>query len=185
MAAAAAAIAAAAIGAAGSIGGAAISAKGAKDAASGSPYKLPLPKYAQALNQQVAQALALNMGQQPPSFVDYVKSGGMETFPYIDPGISPQNARKLGLITGRGTDVPTMSAADAAAGNLNPEQLMFLADWTYRRGRKSSPLFDIGRLNTRITRLEGRPDTPRRDAREERLRGRLDDMLARRGYGAR
>lgn len=135
-------IAAAAIGAAGSIGGAAISSQGAKSAAAaGAPHPeyVHLPGYAAAINREVARALALNMNKVPPSFAEYVDSGGTATFPWTDPGLSPIDLRRLGLMYGSRKKgfkpVPLVSTEQAASGSLNAEQQAFLNQWLKHHGK--------------------------------------------------
>jgi hypothetical protein len=129
-------IAAAAIGAAGSIGGAAISSHGASQAAKAGrpqPQYIPLPKYASAINHQVARDLALNMGKTPPSFASYVDSGGTLDSGFQDPGLNPRDLRSLGLMYGgrnRGFHpIPLVPGSQAASGQLTPEQATWLRQY--------------------------------------------------------
>lgn len=181
--AAAASIAAAAIGAAGAIGGGILSSKGAKDAASAAqprPQRIPLPPQASAINQMAARALAMNLGAVPPSFSDYVRSGGRATFPFQHPGFTPPEVRKLGFIDVRGNPVPFVDPVAAQSGDLNPEQTLFLARWLASQGR-GGQLARLGKLSSRIERLEDKAPSPRREARLERLRGRLANRMGDRG----
>src|SRR5580765_4994465 len=174
----AAAIAAAAIGAAGSIGGGILSSQGAaKAAAAGRPstHKFPLPKYQQGLESYYTRLLAQNLTNVPPSFGSYVQSGGTETFPINNPGFTPRESRELGIVGPRGQAVPFVNPGQ---NQLTPEQALYLG---YQKSRNpgadpNDPLVKAFRINQRIGRIEGRPDTPARDAREQRLRGRRDRL---------
>lgn len=149
----AAAIVPAVIGAAGSIGGAAISSSGARDAAAAArphPQRIPLPKWAQAINSINARALALNAGKVAPSFVDYQQSGGTATFPWQDPGMTPAEAYKLGFINKRGKAKNFLPTGEVPL-DLTPEQLLFLAAWEKQHG-----LGGAARKNRREARKESK-----------------------------
>jgi hypothetical protein len=172
----AAAIAAAAIGAAGAIGGSVISSQASKSAARAGkpdPHRIPLPPYAGAMNHYMARTLAANIDKVPPSFSDYLNSGGTAKFPFEDPGFTSVEAKKLGLIDKGGQPVPTLTAADAQNG-LNDDQQDFLARWMFAHGKVNSPLYNMGRLSTRIANLEARgAGGPARDAKISRLSEKL------------
>lgn len=166
-------IAAAAISAAGAIGGSLIGANAAENAASrsnvGQPQYVPLPKYAQVINRQMARATALNVDKMPPSFQDWVTSGGTATFPWTPAGLTPVEEWKLGLVDRYGGNVPGVAQSD-----MTPEQQIFLGQWMARHGR-GGPLAKIGRLANRLDRLQAKPLTPHR---EKRI-GNIEDRLAR------
>jgi len=84
---------------------------------------IPLPPYAEALNKYTARLLAMNAKAQPPSFSDYVKSGGTEQFPLVDPGLTPTQAANLGLVTPQGKPQKWVSPQ---ATSMTPEQRLYL-----------------------------------------------------------
>jgi hypothetical protein len=90
----------------------------------GKMTRVPLPGYAGAVNRYAAQLAAENANVQPPSFQDWVKSGGQATFPLRDPGLTPAMQRNLGLVSKQGFNVPR--TPEGTAG-LTQDQLMFLA----------------------------------------------------------
>jgi len=153
-------IVAGAIAAAGALAGAGIAAGSANQAAQsaktagppGGYRRIPLPGYADAINRIVARGEALNIGKVPPSFDQYVESGGTELFPYTDPGMTPQEVKQLGLVDKYGKPTPFVSNADAAAGHLNPEQMSFLAQWY--ADQKHGPGRKFGRAENKRERKE-------------------------------
>lgn len=166
--------AAAAASAAGSIGTAAY------QASQGGPAgpkqrKIPLTPYMAAFERYNARLLAQNETNQPPSFGDWLKSGGTATFPINNPGFTPQEARRLGIVGPHGTQVPFVSPGQSM---LTPEQQLYLG---YQQHK--GPLFKAYRENQRIGRLEGMPQTAGREAREARLRSRRDAILNRKSPG--
>lgn len=137
-------IAAAGIGALGQLGAAGLGFAGNQQAAGQKPQTqtIPLPPYQDALNRITARALALNMMQTPPSFQDWVNSGGTAKFPIINPGITPKGAKDLGIVTGVGGQVPFVygpggtTIQNAGLGELSPEQQQYLG---YQLSRSQNP----------------------------------------------
>jgi len=171
-------IAAAAIGAAGSIGGGILSSQGASAAARAARPRrqtIPIPPYAKAGQELVARDLALNIGAVPPSFIDFVNSGGTATFPFQNPGLSPLEARQLGVVGPAGQQVPFVQPGQST---LTPEQQMYLGMQLARmHGPLShSPLANLYRLDVRRERLGDLLQTPGRIRREEKISAREEKI---------
>lgn len=172
-------VAAAAIGAAGAVAGGVIASQGAQAAAKagkGSAHTIPLPKYQRGLESHYARLLAENELNVPPSFGQYVQSGGTATFPITDPGFTPREARELGFVGKQGQKVPFVQPG---ATSLTPEQALYLG---YQRSQSPGAdprdaLLRAYRLNQRMGKLEGRTDTPGREQKISRLRARRDKLL--------
>lgn len=171
-------IAVAAISAAGSIGGAAMAAHGARGGPS--QHQIPLTPGQAAYEHYMRRLLALNATQQPPSFGDWEKSGGTATFPTIDPGFSPQEARRLGIVGPRGQQIPFVNKN---AQTLTPEQQLYLGYQQFNAGQKQSPLARAYHLNQRLGRLEDLAQTPKREARESRIASRRNKLMGDRFTG--
>lgn len=114
-------------------------ASAARTAGRGVGTRVPLPPYARAINQETARATALNMNAIPPSLDQYVKSGGTATFPWQAPGITPQDAVRLGMVGKRGQPLSFLSQAQLAGAPLTNSQLLQLADWYKSQGKKLTP----------------------------------------------
>lgn len=170
-------IAVAAIGAAGSIGGAALSSQGAKKAAAagkGREHQFPLPRYQRGFEKYYTRLLAENLKSVPPSFADYIKSGGTATFPIQDPGISPKEAKELGLVGPKGLPVPFSDINQTS--QLTPEQQLYLGYIGATQG-KHGPLERAYQWNRRTQIALGKEQTPERIAKEEKFRRRRDRLL--------
>ena len=119
-----------AIAAAGAVGSAGAGIAGAsRGTPSARSTKVPLSPYTQALQRLSARYLATNINAQPPSFDQYVKSGGTATFG-TPVGLNPTEEAGLGIVGKYGNAVPFF---DPTTGKitmgpaLTPEQSMFLA----------------------------------------------------------
>lgn len=174
-------IAAAAISAAGAIGGGVIASQGAKSAAAASrpqTQTIQLPKYQRGLQSYFARLLSQNVTAVPPSFTDYISSGGTAQFPIVNPGMTPKEAKQLGIVGKRGQEIPFF---DPNASALTPEQKLFLGEQEASRAKfgtsgfnPNNPLVRAFNLNKKIARLaEGDPQNPTLTD----LRGRRDRLL--------
>lgn len=173
-------IAVAAIAAAGTASAAAIQSHGASAAAAAgrpSTHKFPLPKSQRAFQNYYTRVLAQNLTDVAPSFADYIKSGGTATFPMHDTGFTPNEAKNLGIVGPRGQQVPFVAPG---SNQLTPEQALYLGyQISQAPGHDpNNPLARAYRLNQRIGRIEGRPQTDQRQAREQRLRTRRDRLIS-------
>lgn len=88
--------------------------------------QVPKTREQRALEGILSRAFVLNLGQQGPTFEEFVASGGKATFPFIQPNVTPQEALRLGLVDRSGQPIPFLDAATAAAEGLTPEQQLFL-----------------------------------------------------------
>lgn len=88
--------------------------------------QVPLPRWATPIVQHNALLTALNINQHPPSFSEWIQSGGKATFPLIDPGFTPKQFRQLGLVGAHNQPVPFVDIA--AQKTLTPEQLLFIRE---------------------------------------------------------
>jgi hypothetical protein len=182
-----AAVAAAAITAAVAVGTTAYSASqqgAAARGAKGQPSKVPLPPYATALNQDVARVIALNMGQTPPSFAQYVASGGTAKFPFIDPGLSPRQRQQLGLVGTSNQPVPFQPRATSTQP-LNLQQLLFEGSrrLAASHGSATDPIAQLARATNRLNKLQQDSQTAQRQRREGRLGTRIGKLESRLGVG--
>lgn len=137
--------------------------------------KVPLPPALAALQHYNARLLALNETAQPPSFGSWLGSGGTEQFPIQDTGFTPMEARHLGLTGPRGGPVPFVNRNQG--GTLTPDQQLYLGFQQAMSGG-GGPLAKAYRENKRLGHLESLAQTPRREARETRLRSRRDLNLS-------
>ncbi|SRR6266852_955586 len=170
-------IAAAAITAAGSATAATVSSQGAKAAAKagkGQQHKVPLTPYQNAFERHLYRELALNQNAQPPSFADYIQSGGTATFPITDPGYTPKELRSLGMVGPRGQQIPFGLPSES---QLTPQQALYLGYQQNREGL-TTPNTRAYALNQRIQQLLGQQQTTGRTAREQRLRARRDQLIS-------
>ncbi len=173
-----AAIVAAAIGAVGAIGGGVLASQGAKSAAKAARPRqqtIPIPPFAKAGQELVARDLALNMNAVPPSFIDFVKSGGQATFPFQDPGMTPLEARQLGVVGPAGEQIPFVGRGQS---QLTPQQLMYLGFQlaNLKGAAGKSPLANLYRTTRREEHLETLPQDPKRVARESRLKSKEETI---------
>jgi hypothetical protein len=171
-------IAAAAIGAAATAGSAAYSAHSAGQAAkAGQPssHKFPLPPRQQGFENYYTRLLAQNLTQTPPSFVDYINSGGKARFPLVGANqFTPQEARKLGIVDRKGNPVPFLQQGQTS---LTPEQQLYLG-YLGNLSHSTGPLARAYQVNQNIKNMTSQPQTPGRVAREDTLRARRDRFLA-------
>jgi hypothetical protein len=191
------AIVAAVIGAGGAIGGGVLQSQAAGKAAGTDPKVTTIPPapYQQALNELYSRAIALNMAAVPPSFSQYVQSGGTAVFPYQQPGITPLEARELGLVSPTGGAIPYVPTGTPAAPGttqvphyeLTQEQKDALAkDILFRREKKKGSAKDPAlaqyKLGKKIEKLDVREsDLASRIAKaNEEHRERLARILGRR-----
>lgn len=138
------------------------------------------PGYIEGLQRYVAQLLAQNATAIPPSFSDYVQSGGTARFPLATTGINPVNARRLGLVGVNNEQVPYFDPRSDT--KLTPEQTMFI----YNQGERArqtvgAPVRRYGRLTNREASLQSMLDAGVSDPiRAERLRNKLATTTTRR-----
>ena len=95
---------------------------------SGHPPSAGLQSYA-------ARLLALNATSRPPTFDEWVSSGGTKQYEVEDPGFTPQEAKQLRLVSEWGGKVPWYNPEDE---KLNLEQRVWLGR-TRKRRRADQP----------------------------------------------
>lgn len=134
-----------------------------------------------ALQNYLSRIYAANVGGVPPSFSDYVSSGGTATFPFKDPRMTPNEAAELGFVAPQGGTVPFYQPGQ---GQLTQEQQLYAAGELLKQHRlrdfpflhqqftKHQNLFKNAQgLDTRIQRHPNAPKTA------DRIK-RRDEMLA-------
>jgi len=179
-------IAAAVIGAAGAGTGGYFASQGAKAAAGGGPsvQTVPLPGYADALNHYIARIVAGNLTNRPPSFGEWVASGGQAAFPINYTGLTPREAGKLGFVDPKtGQEIPFV---EPGVTSLTPDQVLYLGQQNLRAARAAgNPQPDdpasryylqerrLGRLEERKKKLEERAALDLRPGQERRVERRL------------
>lgn len=180
-----AAVAAAAIGAAGTAYSASQSAGAARGLASvrGQTRTIPLTPEQRGLNQYYTRVLASNLSATPPSFSDYVMSGGTARFPLQNLGMTPREAELLGLIDKRGNTIPMVDSATVDETGLTLEQKKALGREQLQSGRPNTPLARANMFENRVGKLTDRMnlDTtgPNRDAHIMDRINRLNDRINR------
>lgn len=117
-------------GAAGSIGSSAIGASAAGGAARKTPPRqVALQNYGSsksnnALQQYVARLLMANVNTRPPSFDEWAASGGRAQYQTLDPGLTVDEAQKMGFVGNRGTVPPKFDVTNPQ--DLTEEQMVFM-----------------------------------------------------------
>lgn len=83
---------------------------------------------ARALQNYMARIAAANVSTLPPTFGEYVASGGKIGFPTQIPGMLPGEAVKLGFVGKSGEAIPYYQQEPGGGfpGELSPEQILFL-----------------------------------------------------------
>jgi len=145
---------------------------------------IPIPPFAKAGQELVARDLALNMNAVPPSFIDFVKSGGQATFPFQDPGISPLEARQLGIVGKQGQQVPFVQRGQT---QLTPQQQLYLGlQLSQLKGAPhDDPLARLYRQEVLRQSLLNKPQTPGRVKREGRISANEEGIKKRLGERSR
>lgn len=142
---------------------------------------IPLPKYQRGLQHYTARLLAENATQAPPSFGEFVSSGGQATFPMINRGMTPREAAQLGIVSPRGGAVPFTSFGGQTTTEpvqLTPQQQLYLGYQRNRSGGEAGgPLAKAYRLERRLENLYAKPTTPQRTQRIERIERRQEQLL--------
>lgn len=95
-------------------------------------FQLPTSYPNDALQNYLSRIYAANIGQQPPSFGEYVASGGTATFPFKDPRMTPNEAAELGFVAPQGGSVPLYTLGQ---GQLSQEQRLFAAGELFKQHR--------------------------------------------------
>lgn len=133
------------IGAGGSIAAGALSRPDSPSRRKPELLTVPLQPYENVIRQYLSRLLALNATAVPPSFGEYVQSGGKAKFPISDPGLSPTEMMQLGLIDKFGN---ARVRVPIGQQGLNPDQKLFYAFQKFQRenvGKK-----DANALGTRL-----------------------------------
>jgi hypothetical protein len=163
------------------------------------PNVKPMPEDPQdkAMKDYFARMTVANVDKTYPGFGEFLESGGdpaKAKFDLTVPGLKPSEAAALGFVGGKGEDIPEVSQAGLASGDitsLTPAQRIFLAK--ERAGQAAASGGEAGpwaskvkRLGGKIGRLEDKlatkfTPTPEIEPREQkiqdkltRLRGKLD-----------
>jgi hypothetical protein len=170
-------------------------------------HKIPMDPNDRAMRDYYARLQVANADTRYPSFGEFTQSGGDPSKALMDvkmPELKPSEAAALGFVGGKGEDIPGLSQADLASGNvtsLTNEQRQFLAK--ERAGQAAAAGQEPGpwaakmkRLGGKVGRLENLlatkfTPTPEVEPRETKiqnkltkLRGKLDTTTAQgdRGY---
>lgn len=98
----------------------------------GTPKQVPLPGYADATNRIVARDTVMNMNRTPPTFAEWLKSGGTATFGMKPTGMTPSEAQKLGIVDRSGNPIPQFETSQFGK-SLTTEQKMYLGELLNRR----------------------------------------------------
>jgi hypothetical protein len=125
----------------------------------------PEPRYERALRHYTARLLAQGATSVPPSFLDYVASGGTAKFDLGDTRMTPGEAISLG----------EFAPFKVAPGQrqLTLDQLLYLSNLPPGSLGAGAALRREGSQYRRLQKLEGERQTPGRERREERLTKKL------------
>lgn len=149
--------------------------------AAGTPTNVPLPPYAAALNKDIARIYALNMGQMPPSFAQFVSSGGAAKFPFIDPGLDPKQREQLGLI-GPGNQPVPFQSRQTSQQPLTMQQILFEGMRRLSKNpNRMDPISRLTRVSDNLKKLQAKDQTPQRERKEARLQGRQTHLQSKLG----
>jgi len=130
-----------AAGAVGGVGLQAAQAAGAfgKGGGGGGSTTIPLSPRSRALQGLSARLIAANVGAVPPTFAEFVRSGGMATFPLRGTELTPTEARRLDFVSRFGGQAipffdPRMQT------KLTPEQVLFMGEEKFRRIERATKI---------------------------------------------
>jgi hypothetical protein len=154
--------------------------------------KVPMDPNDKAMRDYYARLQVANANTRFPSFSEYTQSGGDPNKAIMDvniPDLKPSEAAALGFVGGKGEQIPTVSQADLAAGNikdLTTEQRIFLAKERAAQaaaaGQEPGPWAGrMKKLGGRIGRLENRLETkfyptPEIEPRESKIEAKLTKL---------
>lgn len=130
----------------------------------------PEPGYEKALREYTARLLAQGASVVPPSFTDFVGSGGKATFNMGNTALTPGEAVGLGEVGRGGQPVPFMQPGQTS---LTPQQIMFIASLGGGKIGATPQIKQEGRQMTKLSTLESKPQTTGRTAKEEKLAGKI------------
>ena len=125
----------------------------------------PEPAYERALRRYTTRLLAQGAASVPPSFLDYVSSGGTAKFDLGDTRMTPGEAKSIGEFQPR---------VDPGQKQLTLDQLLYLSQRPPGSLGQDPRLRMAGQEYRTLQRLEGKPEQgPGRVAREQRLTQKL------------
>ena len=130
--------------------------------------RVSLPPYVKAIQTYATRLMARNMTKTPPTFADWVKSGGQAKFPIEDTGFSPLEATQLGIVDTEGRAIPFLEPGQT---ELTAGQTLF----AHERGKapRGSKFWDTLHQVNRIDRALERTDlTDKHRSRLEAMRER-------------
>jgi hypothetical protein len=129
---------------------------------------VPEPAYERALREYTARLLAQGAASTPPSFLDFVASGGKAKFDLGNTSLTPGEAVALRTVSRGGGTIPWV---DPGQARLTPEQIMFAAS---QGGPGVTPgIKREARQLALLQALMGKEQTPQRQTREKKIKGRL------------
>lgn len=187
----------AAVGAAGSIASSSISASAAGGGGSRTPRQGPLQSYGSTrtnniLQQYVGRLLAANVNTRAPTFDQWVGSGGTQQFQLSDPGLTADEAMRMGFVDKRGRVPSTFDPTNPQP--LTEEQMISVGQMNKQRRSQSerqgrdvnypmSPAERIADLIDKRDRMQERLASgelpPKRQERVSRKLERIKSRLAR------
>src|SRR5438874_1921837 len=131
----------------------------------------PEPAYERALRHYTSRLLAQGASSVPPSFLDFVASGGKATFDIGDPRMTVGEARGVGEFDSKGRPIPRYQPGQQ---QLTLDQMLYLAH-APKGGFGTTPgIKKAGQEYKKLQTLEDKKQTPHREKREEKLRGKLE-----------
>lgn len=142
----------------------------------GKPEFQQVPKrpFENAQQKYMSRVMMANLNNRGPSYQDWLKSGGQETFQLIDPGMTPKEAHAMGYTGPGGAPINTVDPATVTQTGMSPEEFAQSG-----RPKGTYPSARIGRLDRRISRLESRGELrPGMESRLERLKSRRENIMS-------
>lgn len=146
--------------------------------------KQPLNLKTRVLQDIAGRKLAAYSSYEAPSLLEWAEGGGKGSVPKL-PGITPFEATALGMVSPFGGTIPYYDPL--TGGPLTPDQIIAGAEEATRvtARKRIRPLRKLGKVERRITKVEGRIEdkglTPKRERRLEHLEGRRSELLSRFG----
>lgn len=139
--------------------------------------RIPQTPSQRGLEQYYTRILASNLTTMPPSFNDFVMSGGTARLPLQNLGMTPREAQLLGLIDKRGNPIPVVDSSTVdTTGLTSVEQQRSLGASQMRAGEINSPLARANQIENRANRLQGVIDAGVGPNRQDNIMERIQRM---------
>jgi hypothetical protein len=145
--------------------------------------QVPKRPFETAQQKYMSRVMMANLANRGPSYQEWLESGGKAKFELTGLGMTPAEARKLGFVGPGGRAPEWVQPATVGETGLTPEQFIYSGQ---EAAKGKGPAARIGRIQTRIERLQGMPELrPGQEKRLGRLQERKERLMGRfyRGEG--